>query len=122
MTLGHGHDLFSRTPTELLENIFGLLPRFSDVFALAATCHRLRYIWTTSANIIYRQVAPRCVPCEPYARNLLADQGRPAQESHLLSEEDVHCLVRNSWIVEKSIIEFEWKIVCKVKGMLYLRT
>lgn len=121
MTLSHGHDLLSRTPTELLENTFGLLPRFSDVFALAATCHRLRQVWTTSTNNIYRQVARRCIPCELYARNLLADQDRPAQESHLLSAEDVHRLVRNLWVVEKSISEFERKIVCKVRSMLYLR-
>jgi len=108
----------SRTPTELLEKIFSLLPQLSDVFALAATCHRLRQVWTTSTNTIYRQVAPRCIPCEPYARSFLADQGGPAQESPLLSPEDLRRLIRNSWAVEKSITEFERKIVCKVRSML----
>lgn len=118
MAVSHGYDPLSRTPTELLEKIFSLLPRLSDVFALAATCHR---IWTTSTNTIYRQVAPRCIPCEPYARNFLADQGAPAQESPLLSAEDVRRLVQNSWVVEKSISGFERKIVCRVRSMLYLR-
>jgi len=117
MAVSHGYDPLSRTPTELLEKIFSLLPRLSDVFALAATCHRLRQ----STNTIYRQVAPRCIPYEPYARNFFADQGAPAQESPLLSAEDVRRLVQNSWVVEKSISGFERKIVCKVRSMLYLR-
>lgn len=111
----------SRIPTELLEKIFSLLPRLSDVFALAATCHQLRHVWTTTTNDIYRQVAPRCIPCEPYARSFLADQSGPTKESPLLSAEDVGRLVRNSWMVEKSVSEFERKIVCQVKGMLYLK-
>lgn len=115
--VGHGLDPLSHTPTELLEKIFGLLARLSDVFALAATCHRLRHIWTTSTNAICCQVAPRCIPCESYARSLLADQGGPAKGSPLLSAEDVGHLVRNSWVVEKSISEFERKIGCKVRSM-----
>jgi len=117
----HSLDPLSRNPTELLVKIFSLLPRLSDVFALAATCHRLRHIWTTSTNIIYRQVAPRCIPCERYARIFLADQGGPAKESPVLSAEDVGRLVRNSWVVEKSIAEFERNIVSKVRSMLYLK-
>lgn len=114
----YGLDPLSRNPTELLMNIFSLLPRFSDVFALAATCHRLRHVWTTSTDVIYRQVAPRCVPCERYARIFLADQGGPAkEESSMLSAEDVRRLVRNSWAVGKSISEFERNVVCKVRSM-----
>ncbi len=117
--VGHGLDPLSHSPTELLVTIFSLLSRFSDVFALAVTCHRLRHVWMTSTNVIYRQVAPRCIPCEQHARMFLADQGGPAKESPMLSAEDVRRLVRNSWVVEKAISEFEKTIVCKVRSMLY---
>ena len=106
-------------PVELITKTFGLLPSLFDVLALAATCRRFRRVWTTNVTSIYGQVASRSIPCEPYARRFLADQGGPATNFPTLSARDVLCIVRNSCVIEKAILQFEKDIVCRVKSKFY---
>ena len=103
-------------PVELMTKIFGVLPSFFDVIALAATCRRLRHIWTTNVTSIYSQVS-RSIPCERYARRFLTDQGGPATSFPTLSARDAMCIVRNSCVVEKAIHQFEWDVVCRINSM-----
>lgn len=115
------NDALSSMPAELITVIFCLLPSFSDVIALAATCHRLRHIWTTNTTTIFINVAPRGIPCHRYARNFLTDQGGPALDSPTLSAEDVVRMVRNSHIVEKAVFQFEKEIVPWIKSTFCAR-
>ena len=106
-------------PVELVTKIFSLLPSFFDILALAATCRQLRHTWATNVTSIYSQVASRSIPCERYARRFLADQGGPATDFPTLSARDVLCMLRNSCVVEKAILQFEEHIVCRVRCTLY---
>ncbi len=106
-------------PVELVTKIYSLLPSFFDVLALAATCRRLRCIWTTNVTSIYSQVASRSIPCERYARRFLADQGGPATGFPTLSTRDALNVLRNSCIIEKAILQFERDIVCRVRSTFY---
>ena len=108
-------------PTELITKTFCLLPSFTDILALAATCQRLRRIWTTNVTSIYSQVGPRSIPCERYARSFLADQGGPAIDFPTLSAGDVVCMVRNLCVIEKATLQFEKEIVRRVKSTFYAR-
>ena len=112
----NGNGPLSSIPAELIIRIFCLLPSFSDIFALAAACRRFRSVWTENVTAIYRHVAPRSIPCERHARNFLPDQGRPSSECHALSARDVVCIVRNSCVVGKAILQFEREIVRKVRS------
>ena len=112
-------DPLSLIPVELLTDIFNLLPSLSDVLALAATCRRLRRIWTMNVTTIYSHVAPRSIPCERHARRFLADQGGPATDYPTLSARDVICILRNSCVVEKAMLQFEKDIVRLVKSTFY---
>lgn len=112
--------LFSM-PAELITGTFCLLASFSDVLALAATCHRLRHIWTTNVPPIYVKVAPRSIPCNRYARSFLTDQGGPALDGPALSAGDVVRMVRNSHIIEKAIFQFEREIVPWVQSTFCAR-
>lgn len=107
-------------PIELMTKTFCLLSSFFDILALAATCSRLRRIWTTNVTSIYSQVAPGSIPCERYARSFLADQGGPAIDVPTLSTRDVLCIVRNSYMIEKAILHFEREIVRRVKSTFYV--
>ena len=107
-------------PVELVTKTLSLLPSFFDILALAGTCRRLRRIWTTNVTSIYSQVASRSISCERYARRFLADQGGPAMNFPTLSARDVLCMLRNSCVLEKAIIEFEEQIVCRVRCTLYV--
>lgn len=113
-TMYNSYDL-SLVPAELMTKIYGALPSFHDVFALAATCRPLRQIFIMKASPIYRHVAPKCIPCERYARRLLADQGGPAIHCPILSAGDVRSVVQNSCVVGKAILQFEKEIVFNVK-------
>ena len=104
-------------PVELMTETFSVLPSFFDVLALAATCRRLRHIWTTNVTSIYSQVASRSIPCERYARRFLADQGGPATSFPTPSARDALCIVRNSCVVEKAILHFEGDVLCKINSM-----
>ena len=106
-------------PVELLTKTFSLLPSLSDVLALAATCRRLRHIWTMNVTTIYSHVASRSIPCEREARRFLADQGRPATNYPTLSALDVICMLRNSRVVEKAMLQFERDLVRHVKSTFY---
>ena len=106
-------------PVELLTDIFKLLPSLSDVLALAATCRRLRRIWTMNVTTIYSHVATRSIPCERHARRFLADQGGPATDCPTLSASDVICMLRNSCVVDKAMLQFEKDIVHLVKSTFY---
>ena len=114
----HISDPLSLIPVELLTNIFNLLPSLSDVLALAATC-RFRRIWTMNVTTIYSHVAPRSIPCERHARRFLADQDGPATDYPTLSASDVICMLRNSCVVEKAMLQFEKDIVHLVKSTFY---
>lgn len=107
---------FSKIPTELVTEIFSLLPTLHDIFALAATCHRINHIWSTNATGIYHRVAPRSIPCEPYARRFLSDSGGPAPDYPKLNTVNIRHIARNASIVEKSIAQFEKDIVWRVRS------
>ncbi|KAJ5105831.1 hypothetical protein NUU61_003178 [Penicillium alfredii] len=102
-------------PVELLIEIFGFLPSFPTVFALAATCHQLRRIWLENAVVIYPHLAARSIPCETHARQFLADQDFSVGRSSQLSALGVRRMIRNAHIIEKAIQQFEKEVVCKVK-------
>lgn len=106
--------------TELVVHIFCHLSQFSDVLALAATCSRLRAIWFANVTPIYKQVAPRSIPCEQHARRFLADQGGSALETQL-SPRDVIRMARNADVVEKAVEQFEREIVRRVRSKLQHR-
>ena len=106
-------------PPELVTRIFCQLSSFSDVFALSATCHRLRYIWFANVTPIYSHVAPRSIASATQARKFLIDQGAPAVD-YPLSAKDVVQLVQNSRVVERAIRQFEREIVCRVRSKLKL--
>ena len=110
----NSNDPFMSFSAELITDIMCRLPSFSDDFAFAAICRRLRRIWSEDVTFIYKHVAPRTIKCEHDARILPADQGGAAADSPVLSVRDVLRLVRNSHIVEKSIGQFNRDIVCKV--------
>ena len=105
-------------PPEVATNIFCQLPSFSDVFALSAVCGRLRRLWLQNVNPIYKQIAPKSIPCEPAARRFLVDQDGPGLGSPM-SSEDVVRMVRNAGVIEKAILQFEQEIVRRVRGDLY---
>ena len=117
-TQGSSSTLLS-IPVELVTRIISLLPSFLDILALAATCRRLRHIWVTNVTSIYSQVALRSIPCERYARRFLTDQDGPATNFPMLSARDVLCMLRNSCVIEKAILQFEEHIVCRVRCTLY---
>lgn len=103
-------------PPELITRILCQLPSFTDVFVFAATCHRLRDIWTSSSAAVYTEVAPRCIPCLPRARILLADQGRIDPDSPQVSAKDVVQMVHNAHVVDHATEHFEREIVPSIKG------
>ena len=103
-------------PVEVVTKVFTLLPSFFDVLVLAATCRQLRRIWTANVTTIYSQVAPRSISCEHYARRFLADQGGPATDYPTLSAKDVLCMLRNSCVTEKAMLQFEKDLVHRVKS------
>lgn len=100
---------------ELIIRIFFQLPTFSDVFALSATCRRLRHVYATNIHPIYGKLAPRNIACLRQARRFHLDQGGSAEEASL-STEDIRSLVRNSHVVEKAISQFGRQIVCRVRS------
>lgn len=109
-------------PTELSIKIYYLLPSFSDVFALAATCQQLRRIWTQNVHTIYSQVAPRSISCERYARFFFVDQGGPAVESPMHSASDVVRMEQNSRVIAQAIDQFEREIIPNIKGMCCVKS
>ena len=104
-------------PPEVLVKILCQLHSFSDVFALSAACCRLRHLWLTIVNPVYKQVAPRSIPCERAARRFLTDQDKPGLESPV-SAKDVVRMVRNAGVIEKAILQFEREIVSRVRSKL----
>ncbi|KAF2201340.1 hypothetical protein GQ43DRAFT_480790 [Delitschia confertaspora ATCC 74209] len=102
-------------PTEVLIKIFGFLPSFSEAFAFAASCRRLRCVWIGNTNQIYRGISPRSIPCERLARRFYAVQGGPTVGSPL-SAQDVYKMVRNTNIVDKAMKMFEREIVSRVRN------
>lgn len=102
-------------PSELAIKIYALLPFLSDVFALAATCQRLRCVWLDNSTSIYKAVAPGSIPCERYARRFLVDQGGPPMDYPTLSARDVLRLLRNAAVVKRAIRQFETDIVSRLK-------
>ncbi|CAF9934846.1 MAG: hypothetical protein HETSPECPRED_009379 [Heterodermia speciosa] len=107
---------FSPLPAELLILVYSRLPSFQDVFSLASTCHRLQDIWLKNIATIYKPVARAAIPCEKYARILLADQGGPSPESEITTASDVARMIQNMQVVDQAIHQFESKIVSKVRA------
>ena len=101
--------------SELITQIFCQLSTFSDVFALAATCRRLRDVYSTNVSSIYGQIAPKTIACLRQARRFLLDQ-RGSREEAPLSAKDIRSLVRNSHVVDKAMLQFERQIVCRVRS------
>lgn len=112
------HSLFS-LPPEVTTEIFGNLPSFFDVFALAATCRRLRDVWSTSVIPIYNSVARRSIAYERDARRFLVYQHGLKLESPMIAETVVQ-MVRNATIVEKAVLQFEREIVSRVRSKFTL--
>ena len=103
-------------PAELLTAVYCHLPSFYDVSSLASTCHRLRHVWLQNVATIYKPVARVSITCERHARILLADQGGPSPESEITSVSDVARMMQNMQAVDKAIVQFESKIVSKVRA------
>ncbi len=106
---------FSALSVELQTAVFCHLTSFQDVFSFASTCRQLQAIWLEGVTTIYRHVAKISITCEPYARILLSDQGRPAPKAALRWASNVHQMIRNQSMVYKAITQFESDIVNKVK-------
>ena len=102
-------------PSELLLKIFLELPSFNDVFALAAACTSLRGLWLISVPSIYKQIAPRNIMRERYARKLLADQKRSSSILAPQTPADVFQLLKNAKVVEAAIAQFEREVVWRIK-------
>ncbi len=117
----NGSFLSSDLSSELLIHIFCQLPLLSDVFAFAATCSRLRAIWSVNVTPIYNEVAPRSIACHQHARRFLADQGGPASKAPM-STEDVVRMARNADVVETAVLQFEREIVCRVRNKYSITT
>ena len=71
----------------------------------------------TNVNPVYKQIAPRSLPCESAARRFLTDQDGPDLGSPL-SAKDVVRMVRNAGVIEKAILQFEREIVSRVRSEL----
>ena len=102
-------------PPEATAGIFCQLPSFFDILCLSRVCCRLRQVWLDNVTLIYREVAPRSIPCETAARRFLVDQSGRDPETPL-SAEDVVRMLHNAAVVEKAILQFESEIVSRVKG------
>ena len=101
--------------SEILLHIFCHLPFLSEIFALAATCSRLRAIWSVNVTPIYNTVASRSIPCLQHARRFLADQGGPGCEA-LMPMGDAVRMAGNANVVEKALLQFEREIVSRVRS------
>lgn len=102
-------------PTEVIIRIFGELT-LPDALHLAATCRRLRQVMKENTPAIYRRLR-RQVPCERYARVVLADQGGPPPcSSSSMTIADLLRLRRNSRIVEKAIEVFDRDITAHIRS------
>ncbi|GKZ38023.1 hypothetical protein AbraIFM66950_009937 [Aspergillus brasiliensis] len=100
-------------PTEVIINIFGELP-LPDALHLAATCRRLRQVLNDNTPTIYKRLRKK-IPCERYARVLLADQGGLPPHSSSVTVWDLLRLRRNSRMVEKAIEVFDRDITPKIR-------
>ncbi|PYH65916.1 uncharacterized protein BO88DRAFT_347790 [Aspergillus vadensis CBS 113365] len=100
-------------PTEVIIRIYGELP-LPDALQLAATCCRLRQVLIDNTPTIYKNLR-RNVPCERYARVLLADQGGSPPHSSSVTIGDLLRLRRNSRIVEKAIEVFDRDITPNIR-------
>ena len=116
LTHGDSNNRLLLLPTELITKIYYSLPSLIEAFALSSSCQRLRDIWLTNISPIYRRIGPRSIPCERYARRLLADQKGLVNEALILSAEEVLRIVKNSYVIEKAVYQYESKINHKVKG------
>ena len=114
------NDSLSSLPPKVSTKIFCNFSSFSDVFALAATCHRLRQVWSTSVIPIYNSVAPQSIAFERDAHRFLIDQIGQKLDSPMTAEAVVQ-MVRNARIVEKAILQFEQEIVGRVRGKITLK-
>lgn len=101
-------------PTEVIINIFGELS-LPDALHLAATCRRLRQVLSEHTPTIYKRLR-RKIPCERYARVLLADQGDLALYSSSVTIRDLLRLRRNSRMVEKAIEVFDRDITPNIRS------
>lgn len=116
LTLGDSNDQLLSLPTELITRIYCSLPSLVDVLTLSSSCHRLRDIWLINASPIYHVVAPKNIPCERHARRLLADQKGAVDADFIFSAEDILRIIKNSYIVEEAVFQYEIQINHKVKG------
>lgn len=120
--VGHDVDAYSLLlSTEIIVEIFSLLPSFTEVLALSSACARFRSVWIANVNHIFSHVSQRSIPCRPHALILLADQRGPSIDLSLLSTGDVHQIIRNARIVDQAVIQFEREIVCNVHSEWLLR-
>ncbi len=70
-----------------------------------------------NGNQVYKQIAPRSIPCERAARRFLIDQDGPGLGSPV-SAKDVVRMARNAGVIEKAILQFEREIVSRVRCKL----
>ncbi|GKZ57414.1 hypothetical protein AnigIFM60653_001747 [Aspergillus niger] len=110
----HSFSQSSPMPTEVIIRIFGELT-LPDALHLAATCRRLRQVMKENTPAIYRRLR-RQIPCERYARVVLADQGGPPPySSSSMTIADLLRLRRNSRVVEKAIEVFDRDITAHIR-------
>ncbi|KAI0427510.1 hypothetical protein F5Y09DRAFT_316055 [Xylaria sp. FL1042] len=108
-------------PSEVLVGIYQQLPAFRDVFALAATCHRLGAVWCDNTTSIYQAIAPSDIIFVELARQLLADQGGTPINSAILTPHDVRRMARNAHKANNSAFLFGQEIAPKTPscGLYY---
>ncbi|GFN21568.1 hypothetical protein AtubIFM56815_004141 [Aspergillus tubingensis] len=104
---------FAHIPTEVLTRIYGELPLL-DALRLAATCRRLRQVLIDNTPTIYKRLRRR-IPCERYARVLLADQGGSPPQYSSVNIGDLLRLRQNSRFVEKAIEVFDRDITPNIR-------
>jgi hypothetical protein len=90
-------------PPEIIIVIFSQFQSFTDVFALASTCHVIRAVWQNNIKSIFEAVAPHDIQYISLARTLLADQGGALASSLVLSVDDVRRMVRNARKICRSV-------------------
>ena len=101
----------SLLPVELATKIYCLLPSFSDVFALAATCRRLRRIWVVNFIPIYNEIKPRATSFERHMREFHTDQGGSSTDLSTLAFDDVLDMVRSSYVVARTTLQCERQLI-----------
>lgn len=123
ITVSHeATESFSDLPIDALVEIYRQLSSISDVINLSQTCRALQEIWLDNVVTIYTSVGPQSIPCE---RHALAFRGYQSQlrgpfNRTSITSRDVHQIMKNNKVIQKSIKDFEELFLpLGIKGMLH---